>query len=295
MAANRLTDPVPDDGWMRRCILIAAPRQAQAWRGVLAEAALRQGRDVVFLDQAPVAAEAGDQHRIFVASDHRFLRPTPGAEQVVLMHGLTHFTGLDAVSEEDARIHLIEMSRFGVEALEWAGGERRIYEDAPQPLSLFDGFEVYSPISPPVGEGARDRAASEALTYLKAGGLSVWSPALFITNARPAPGAGGEWLDMTGPPRALIRGPYLWAPPGRWKIKLQFMIDGDGAKQELQFRWGPPLTPNILRATPARPGLFEVELASHWAVADGMELTIALPHSAVTGSMSLAACQLMRG
>ncbi|QYF86448.1 hypothetical protein [Brevundimonas sp. PAMC22021] len=279
-----MTDPTIDgEGWMRRCVLIAAPRQAEAWRIALAEAALQQGRDVVFLDQAPDASEARDPHRIFVASDHRFLRPSADAERVVLLHGLTHFAGLDAVSEEDARVHLIEMSRFGVEAIDWSRGGRRVAEDAPQRLSLFDDFEVCSPMSPPIGEGLRDQAASKALTYLEAGGQSEWSPALFITNARPAPGAGGDWLDMTGPPRALVRGPYLWAPPGRWKIKLRFMIDGDGAKQEFQFRWGPPLTPVLLKATPAQSGIFEVELENDWAEADGMELTVALPHSAVSG------------
>ena len=293
MAENRLTDPnVYGEGWMRQCILIAAPRQAQAWRGVLAEAGVRQGRDVVFLDEAPVAAETGDQRRIFVASDHRFLRPSVDADRVVLLHGLTHFAGLDAVSEEDARIHLIEMSRFGVEALDWSRGGRSFGTEQPDPLPLFDGLEVVNPELPPHGEGPRDRAAAEAMAYLGRAGRSRWDPSLFITNARPADGTGADWLDMTGPPRALIRGPYLWATPGRWTVKARFMVDEDGARQELQIRWGPPLTPVVLKATPARPGVFEVELENAWTEADGMELTIALPHSAVSGRFCLTEVEL---
>lgn len=297
MAENRLTDPTADgEGWMRNCILIAAPRQAEAWRIALTEAALRQGRDVVFLNEAPMATEIGDQHRIFVASDHRFLRPSIDADRVVLLHGLAHFAGLDDVPEEDARVHLIEMSRFAVEGFAWGGGEDGYVfdEDEPNPMSLFDGFEIPSLELPPSGSGVRDQIAGEAVAYLGSQGHSRWNPSLFIANARPAYGIGADWLDMTGPPRALVRGPYLWVSPGRWRVKARFMIDEDGARQELQIRWGPPLTPVVLKATPARAGIFEVELENEWSQADGMELTIALPHSAVSGRLALEAVELTR-
>lgn len=296
MAENRLTKPgVDEEGWMRRCILLAAPRQADAWRSALAAAASRQGRYLVFLDQEPAASEVGDADRIFVASDRRFLRPSPDAQRIALMQGLTHFTGLDAVSEEDARVHLIEMSRFAVEAIDWSDDARGRVLEAHGSLSLFDDFSVSTPDLPSPVEGVRDRTAREALSYLSSNGRSRWDPSLFITNTRPIDEAAKcGWLDMTGPPRALIRGPYLWARPGRWAVKARFMLDEDGAGQELQIRWGPPLAPVILMATPARAGVFEVELENEWTAADGMELTIALPHSSVSGQLALVTVELTR-
>jgi hypothetical protein len=292
MAADGVTD-TSVSGWMRRCILIGAPRQASAWRQVLSLAATEQGKSIRFLDLAPPSQHEIDDDTIYVASDPRLFSPVEGAQRVTLLIGLDHFSGLDDISEEDARIHLIEMSRHAAQAREWGRRGQLIETGTPGPLVLFQDFEAPALSLPPPGTGRRDQAAAKAMRFMTRDAKSEWDCSLFIMDTHRAPERiDHDWRDMTGPPRPLVRGPYLWAAPGQWKVKAQFLVDDDGAKQQLQIRWGPPLTPVILEVTPARSGMFEAELENRWTEADGMELTIALPHSVVSGCIAFTGCQV---
>lgn len=279
-------------GWMRRCVLIGAARQSGSWISSLQAAALKSGEDLVVLEHRPTQAEPGDDSRIFLSRDRRHFAPTDNANCIVILDGVDRFSGIGEIPEDHARIHLIEVSRQAVEALGWMRADVVVTSataDAArngEPIRFF-GLSIIPPVLEPFGSDPRDRQATAAISYLvDASGEAYWSPAHFIYDRKPIHvGEGAVTLDMTGPPRSLLRGPYLWAPKGRWKIAARFSIDADGARQELQFRWGPPLNPTTLRTSTERPGIYELELEAEWDEIDGMELTIALIHGCVSGEL----------
>lgn len=273
------------DGWMSRCVLIASPRMEPRWREAFEIAGVEQGVRVVFLANEGSGPDGDDGDTIFVASDKRFLRPAFDAQKAVLFQGVGVFEGLDDASSDDARIHLIEMSRYAVEALEW-GREAQIHSEIGTKFSLFPGFDVACPPLSMSGskKGSWDHIAERSMRFLSHAETAVWPSELFLFECQGAASPGDLcWRDMTGPPRAIMRGAYIWATPGTWKVTARFAVDEDGARQELQIRWGPPLTPSVLNVVPGRPGIYEVVLDNCWSEPDGMELTIAKVHSVVSG------------
>jgi hypothetical protein len=274
------------EGWMHRCVLIASPRQAQEWRTPLLDAARKAHRELVFLDAPVDRPEKGrGSNVIFVSADRRHFAPAEDCKRAVLFHGIDNFAGLDDIDPQNARIHIIEMSRYAIEALDWSGAASAGDDDAV--VHLFDEIEVVAPALTPSGAGEWDRIASHCLRFPAREGTTDWSPELFLITGRKEPSVDErDWRDLTGPPRTLLRGPYLWTRPGRWRVRAQFAVDEDGSKQELDFRWGPVLSTNRLTATPGAPGFFEVDLDAEWESIDGMEFSIALNHSAISGRIS---------
>ncbi len=276
----------PEPGWMGRCVLIASPRQAEAWRASLLDAATKTQRELVFLD-APVRRSecACGSGAIFVSTDRRHFAPTVDCKRAVLLHGVDHFAGLDNIDPEHARIHIIEMSRYAVEALDWEAGTGTRHDGAG--VCLFGEVDVTPPVLSCDASGGWNKIASQCLRFATSEEPADWPPELFLlAGLKEASPDRPGWHDLTGPPRTLLRGPYLWSRPGRWRVKAQFAVDEDGSKHELNFTWGPVLSTNHFAVTPGAPGVFEVELDAEWSSIDGMEFAIALNHSAMGGAIS---------
>jgi len=277
---------------MNRCVLLGSIRQIEGWTSALRIAALSGQSEVVFLQNRPSGPSDGDWNRIFVSSDHRNFVPTLGCERVSILDGLERFSGLDLIPSNDARVHVIEITRHAVEAQEWAKDGVVVTSAAADaarqgsPLQ-FVGLEVTPPSLDPSGTGEADIEAAQSLTYIGADVRSaptLWGPRLFIYDRVPlALSDTKALLDVTGPPRPLLRGPYLWAPKGRWRISAEISFDEDAASHEFQFRWGPPLTPTIHNVKPDKPGRYEVVLEADWPDIDGMEFTVTVVHGCVSG------------
>lgn len=280
------------DGWMLRCILIGAARQSDIWIATLKTAAAAAGRDIVLLKARPSKPEPGDEERIFMACDRRHFAEAAHADRIAILDGLDRFSGMEKIPNDRARIHLIEVSRQAVEALCWDKSAKIITTataDAArcgEPVSVM-GLSVRPPEPRSFGSDAEDRRAVAAIAYLQGQPREAyWSPLHFIYERQPvALREDAAVLDMTGPPRTLVRGPYLWAPVGRWSITARFSVDADAARHEIQFRWGAPLTLTILKTTLEKSGVYEVELEAEWDEIDGMEFTIAVVQGCVAGEL----------
>ncbi|MFN3878624.1 MAG: hypothetical protein ACK4MH_09630 [Brevundimonas sp.] len=288
-------------GWMNRCVLLGSIRQVEGWTSALRIAAAAGQAEVVFLEDRPSSRSDGDRNRIFVSSDHRNFVTTPECARVSILDGLERFSGLDLIPSDDARVHVIEITRHAVEAQEWAKGGVVVTSAAADaarngsPLQ-FVGLEVAPPSLDPSGTGEGDIQAAQSLTYIGADVGSAptrWGPRLFIYDRLPLVLSGDEaLLDMTGPPRPLLRGPYLWAPKGRWRISAEISFDEDAASHEFQFRWGPPLTPTIHNVRPDKSGRYEVVLEADWPEIDGMEFTITVVHGCVGGEVGFGGAKV---
>lgn len=287
--------PNDESGWMARCVLIGSVRQAGHWIAALQAAAHTQNVELVFLDARPIAPMPGDRDRVFVSLDRNHLAPTSTAERIAVLDGVQIFSGLDLIPEEDARIHLIEVTRFAVEALEWgAGGTVITSKMVNRARATGEHLEMLGlSITPPdierQGDSRLDRLAAASIAYIGPVPCETpcaWDPSVFVYDRAPLSVIeGAASLDMTGPPRPLFRGPYLWATRGRRRIAARFSVDDDAARHELQFRWGPPLFPTLHRVTPERSGVYEIVMEADWAQIDGMEFTMALVHGCVAGNI----------
>lgn len=295
---------IPDEqaGWMERCVLIGAVRQAGRWASALQAAATANNVEMVVLDGRPPRRHAGDENRVFVALDKTHLAPTATASRVAVLDGVDKFSGLGLVAEEDARVHVIEVTRFAVEALDWANNGTIITSDIAdfsrknRAEMLVMGVPVYPPDLVEGHEDQLDRQAAESLSYLRAASsedFCRWGPPVFVYDqAAISLDDRAAVLDMTGPPRPLVRGPYLWGPRGRRRITARFSLDENASRHELQFRWGPPLSPTLHYATPERAGVYEIVLEADWPEIDGMEFTIALVHGCVDGTIEFLGAKL---
>lgn len=293
--------PNQDEGWMNRCVLLGSLRQVEGWTSALRIAATAGQLEVVFLQSRPSGPHDGDGHRIFVSSDYRNFVTTPGCERVSILDGLERFSGLDLIPSNDARVHVIEITRHAVEAQEWAKDgvvvTSAVADAARQGSPLrFVGLEVTPPSLDPSGTGEADSRAAQSLTYIGAdvgSAPTLWGPRLFIYDRLPlALSDNNALLDMTGPPRPLLRGPYLWAPKGRWRISAEISFDEDAASHEFQFRWGPPLTPTIHNVRPDKSGRYEVVLEADWPDIDGMEFTVTVVHGCVGGEFGFGGAKI---
>jgi hypothetical protein len=113
-----------------------------------------------------------------------------------------------------------------------------------------------------------------------------WPPELFVldprgeaTRARPAV------LDITGPPRALVFGPYIALPPGTWRASVLFAVDEAACRRRFRVEWGGLSDFTSHAFTPGRPGLFRAELQHSWTGETVVEVRIILTESALDGAL----------
>lgn len=115
-----------------------------------------------------------------------------------------------------------------------------------------------------------------------------WSPELFVfdprgeaTRERPA------LLDLTGPPRALVYGPYVTLPPGNWRAQILFMVDECGCQRRFRVEWGGLSAFASHTFIPGKPGIFRAELEHSWSGDTVAEARIILTESAIEGMLEL--------
>jgi len=185
-----------------------------------------------------------------------------------------------------------------------AGAEREMLLSAfggpaAQPLSLEKSLAAQvpyyaTPVRPDVDFSRDDESAavSQALDPLiKAmAGLDleaiIWPMALLLEGndfVRPAP----AWLDLTGPARNLVWGPFLCLPPARYSCRYVMKFD-EGAAQtrfSLEVHGKRPLAEH--RFTPASSGTmaldFELDIdgPDHW-----IDLRFVLSEGTIDGRAS---------
>lgn len=156
-----------------------------------------------------------------------------------------------------------------------------------EPIALNQDLSVVSPPPQPV-EAVRPavRVALEAF----AGGAPVpgqqvvWSERIFRYDQKAARSARqiGQ-LDITGRPRILVYGPYLALPPGRWRIRIRFLVDATAATKEFRLDWGSSHDFASVSVTPPHAGVFEAELEHDWHTVDFAEIRLWLMEGAFDG------------
>jgi len=114
-----------------------------------------------------------------------------------------------------------------------------------------------------------------------------WSPHLFEADGQNRQTA-AQVIDLTGPARTILWGPYLYLPVGRWELCLRVSVDDDGAKKPFVFEVVGDGASGEARLTVGKAGTFDLTFDA--LVNDPsrpIEIRVRLDRGAIFGSMTL--------
>jgi len=281
---------------MKRCILFAHSALNAEWIDQLDTAMKRCGLELVLVgDDPPVRDEAWDK-RVFVAFQQSHLTPASGADRAVIAA-----TSIDwdcAISPNDLG-SIRDMTAEYAAALTWPAdvyvtdevAEKSALDAAE--IELFPGVFIRLPM---LGKSAclqQRGGVAEVAELFRRGLPSIgcgvgWEPS-FLTalSYRGDPIDAAAPIDMAGPPRALVKGPYFTLTPGRWEVTIQFSLDELGSGNDLRIEWGPPEQFVSVRARPKLAGLYQAVLVQEWREVGFAEIIVELMNGCIGGTFKL--------
>lgn len=283
-------------GWMSHCILITPSDEYEAWiEAVRAAAEAQQMRVVVTHDefeQPPSSADGATE--IIITLRKQVLRPAADAAVAVISTGvqtaMCATTRLTGALDRDA---FVDASRYVVDALTYPAGRRiddAMPADASETLEILPGLFVSPPKAAPVQADTGLYAAGAAALEVYAKGLPKvgdacqWLPDLFVYCPRKADERPLiQKFEMTGPPRALVHGPYFTLPAGLWRITARFSVDDEGARRNLKIGWGARGEEVTWTIKPDEAGLYDITMEARWSAPGPAEFRIALADGCMDG------------
>jgi len=122
-----------------------------------------------------------------------------------------------------------------------------------------------------------------------------WDPRLF-TSAPTSDFSmeGDNKIDLTGPPRKLAQGPFLFLNPGEWEIRACFSIYNLRTPHQFRFDWGPPGIFSTFKRVISRSGHYEVVLSTVWEWGAAAELIIEILESSLEGTFEFLGATVER-
>jgi len=246
-------------------------------------------------EEPPVRDEAWDR-RVFVAFHQSHLTPASGASRAVIAATPVDWDG--AISPHDLG-SVRNMTAEYAAALTWPADVYVTDEVAIKAalaateIELFPGVFIRPPM-PKKDEGLREgRRVARVAELFRHGLPSVgrgtgWDPGFLTAHSyRGDPIDAGAPIDMAGPPRALVKGPYFTLTPGRWEVTIQFSLDELGSGNDLRIEWGPPEQFVSVRARPKLAGLYQAVLEQEWREVGFAELIVELMNGCIGGTFKL--------
>lgn len=231
----------------------------------------------------------------FVVTDDVARALASGAESIVIILP-TPWSAPDALEArgEDYSAAIISASRLlvqvdGLDARHRViGSDQLTVEGAP--LEIFPDLIISIP--PSVGALSNTplkSAAAQVLRNLYAGGRiadgisSTWPLELFSHHASSLiEGRLGEF-DLTGRPKFLVSGPYLWMPAGAWTARIRFAVDEEASGRRFRFDWGGMAEWTEQYFTPDHSGLYEMELTHTFPNPEACEVRFLITEGCFTG------------
>jgi len=282
-----------------RCVVIIPSAESERWITEIRSAASANGLHAVVVDGQSSALPDPADHAIIITHDP------------MLVCGLAncHF----AVIAVDLETSPAEVSRtFHIAAPEatrvasallantWVLPKETFWvSDSTRPehgeLILFPGFKIRAP-EPRVlsGHAEAPLPINEAFSIFADGPPAVgaqarWSQELFsYDHRRIAERTHIYDMDITGPARALLFGPYVSLPPGAWRASVRFTVDEDAATHRYRFEWGTPRENGYVSVLcrPGTSGIFELALDYDWTEVAPAEFRIILTQGSLGGEFS---------
>lgn len=276
-----------------RWILITPTTTRDEWFEAIQTGAEVAGKFAVATWAAPLDHGRLAEDLVFV-TDLATSAGDNGADEIVVLMPDPEFADIAMVSETaaDLSASALPASRRLAEAADLATCHRIIGADqipSPgAPLELFPGLTIETPGSPLPHVPASGRAAAAVFRdfYAKGAPRQVTSnwPLELLTHHQKSliDGRLGEF-DLTGRPRFLVTGPYLWMPAGTWKARVRFALDEDAARRRFRLDWGGVEVWTEQHFKADHSGQYEMELTHTFERAQPSEVRLIITEGCFSG------------
>lgn len=251
-------------------------RDQDAWRLAMRRHAEDQGLSVVEV----VTGEEEVGSEIVLSSDLDRIRPMGANAENTTVLDLPAFMDLASCSDSDRPLRVLDLSRKIVAARNFEGSLTSPAETLPYPFSQMTG--VVGDLRPAT---AVEERFQEALAFVGQG-AARWAPEIFQYTPGPEGAEQPGVLDITGRPRFLVFGPYMFLPRGVWRITARMGFDVDAGARPYQIQWGDSLDYVFHDFTPGQSGVFEITLEREWKTHAASEIRLMLVEGAFHGRLS---------
>lgn len=102
------------------------------------------------------------------------------------------------------------------------------------------------------------------------------------------------FFDMTGRMRAMMYGPYIRLPAGRWRVDVRFTVNPEKAHAPLLFEWGAGNDYCRIMTEIRFAGSYAVSLDKLWGEPDAAQLRIWTAHPVFQGRFGFNGCRVTR-
>lgn len=272
------------------CVLITPSAAGSGWRQALTVRAGRLGWSVTDTGADTVAIPSGGL--VFVQTHEALLGFPASARAIIIDTSATDTIdpSLPAATEDIMiRSHiLVEAEMAAIQGAAVLNAARYVL-DFPE-LGSVERHEG-SPyrIHPSVSESPLALFDDTA-----PGGWANWHPRWFAYPKGNVGSVDEPLMDMTGRQQALVFGPYIRLPAGRWRVDVRFSVDPERAHAPLLFEWGAGLEYCKVMTEIRHPGVYSVSLDRIWPEADPAQLRIWVAHPVFQGRFSFLGCRVTR-
>lgn len=251
-------------------------KDQDAWRLAMRGHAEAQGLSVIEV----VTGEELIRSEIVLSSDLDLIRSMGASAERTTVLDLPAFINLADCPDPDRPLRVLDLSRQIAAAREF---ERPLASPAatlPYPFSEMKG--VADDLRPITAAEEHFRQALEVIGK----GSARWAPEIFHYTPGPEGATTPGVMDITGRPRFLIFGPYIFLPKGVWRMTARLGFDTDAGDRPYQIHWGDSSDYVSHDFTPSRSGVFEITLEREWRTHAVSEIRLMLVEGAFHGTLS---------
>lgn len=260
-----------------RWFVLPPTQDLEAWRLAMRHHAEAQGLSVVEVVTGNEQVTAGD---IVLSSDLDFARLTGASSENTTVLDLSPFIDLSDCREEDQPHRILDLTRKIAAARDFEGKVSSPDAALPPPFSALGSV------------AAKERALTalesqflDALAIVQRDSAE-WAPEIFRYGAGAAGSARPGVLDITGRPRLVVYGPYIFLTKGVWRATVRLGFDMDASLKQYQIQWGDSVAYASHRFSPGRSGIFEITLEQEWLTHAASEVRLLLEEGAFHGQLT---------
>ena len=260
-----------------RWYVLPPAEEADDWRRALLQQASAQGVPVV---EVLAGTETVPHGSVGLAQDLDVARLAGAqpADTVVLLG--SPFVGLEGCEDGQRPFRILDVTRKIAAAHSFEGQRVRLGLDRlPEPFANTPTPERSErPLSP------LEDTFRNALRFLDQG-RAQWSPAVFHYAGWKTVSDSVGVVDITGRPRLVVFGPYIFLTPGVWRATIRLGFDQDAAPKRYEIHWGSGDSYAAHEFSPGRAGLFEIALEHEWPRHEASEARLFLHEGAFHGQV----------
>jgi hypothetical protein len=268
-----------------RWFVLPPGQGAELWRSAMLAHAQSKGAPIV---EVVSGNEVVPADHIALSADLDIARMAGATDSNTTVLRLQPSIDLSGCGLADIPSRALDVTRkiaaaYSFEGLSVAPGERLPppFDDMP---TVATGMTAASPL---------ESDYIEALAVLRQGSGS-WPATIFRYASGLDVSDRVGVVDITGRPRFLFNGPYIFLTPGVWRATVRLGFDHDAGHKRYELQWGGGESYVDHKFLPGRSGVFEIALDHEWTVHAATEVRLMLLEGAFHGQVTLDSVTIER-